>query len=142
MIKYKRIDNSLPEPKYETAGAVGLDLYSRIDIVVKPQMIELIPCNIIVETPEDCLMMVAARSSTPLKKGLMTANGVGIIDHDYCGPDDEIKYQAYNFTDEPVFISRGTRLAQLLFLKMDKPELQEVAEMPTKESRGGFGTTG
>ena len=50
---------------------------------------------------------IFARSSTPLKRGLMIANGVGVIDPDYCGPADEIKIAVMNFTDEEVTITPG-----------------------------------
>ena len=47
----------------------------------------------------------------------------------------------YNFTDQPVEIKKGERIAQGLFLKVDQVEWEEVDEIrPT--SRGGFGSTG
>jgi hypothetical protein len=38
--------------------------------------------------------------STPLKRGLMVANGVGVVDSDYCGPEDEVKVAVLNFSEE------------------------------------------
>ena len=84
--------------------------------------------------------MIAARSSTH-KKGLMMANGIGIIDPDYSGNEDEIKVAYYNFTDAAVIIEKGERIAQGTFVKITHPEWEEVDEMPNK-TRGGFGTTG
>ncbi len=141
MIKIKRIDKDLPLPQYETAGSVGFDIIARETVSVEPGMIELIPGNIIVEVPEGYMLIVASRSSTPRKHGITPPHGFGIIDHDYCGPNDEIKIQVYNFSGKPVTIERGTKIAQGVFVKIDKFGWEEVEEIKS-ESRGGFGSTG
>ena len=140
-VKIKRIDKDLHLPVYETAGSVGFDILARSDVTVAAGSLALIPGNIIVEVPAGYMLMVASRSSTPKKKGLLTPHGIGIIDHDYCGPEDEIKIQVYNFTAEPAVIARGDKIAQGVFVEIDKFEWEEVAEMK-RESRGGFGSTG
>ncbi len=140
-IKIKRIDTSLPLPEYKTKGAVAFDLYSRVDDTIKPKEIKLIPANLIIETPEGYMLMIAARSSLAKKKGLMMANNVGIIDQDYCGENDELRLMLYNFTDTEIIIEKGERLAQGIFVKIEKGNWNEVSKM-ADESRGGFGTTG
>lgn len=139
-VRITRLDKSLPLPVYETAGAVGFDLLARVDVVIAPDEIALIPANVIVETPEGYAFIVASRSSTPRKKGLTTPHGLGIIDQDYCGPDDEVKIQVKNFTSAPVTITRGEKVAQGLFVRCDRADFVEVdaIERPT---RGGFGST-
>jgi dUTP pyrophosphatase len=139
-IRIKRIDKSLPLPCYETAGSVGFDILAREDVVVAPGKISLIPGNVIVEVPDGYTLTIASRSSTPLKKGLLTPHGIGIIDHDYCGPDDEIKIQVYNFGDKDVSVGRGDKIAQGLFVRVDRFEWEEVSEV-RPVSRGGFGST-
>ena len=111
-VKISRIDKSLPLPVYETEGAVGFDLLARIEVTVEPKTIQLIPANVIVEVPKGYALVVASRSSTPRKHGLTKPHGIGIIDQDYCGPDDEVKIQVFNFTDDPVTIPKGTKIAQ------------------------------
>ena len=69
------------------------------------------------------------------------AQGIGIVDRDYSGPEDEIRLQVFNFTDQSVEVKKGERLAQGIFLKADKVQWEEVKEMRPK-SRGGFGSTG
>ncbi len=72
----------------------------------------------------------------------MVANGVGVIDADYCGPDDEIKIQVLNITDAPVTVTSaaiGWRRASCC--PAPACEWEEVAEMVTP-TRGGFGSTG
>ena len=136
-VKIKRVDKSLPLPKYETEGSVGFDLLCRESAEIAPHEIALVPANVIVETPPGYMLMLCMRSSTPRKIGLMMAQSVGIIDNDYCG-EEEI--QVYNFTDDTVTIERGSRIAQAIFVRVATLEWHEVEEM-TESSRGGFGST-
>lgn len=139
-VKIQRIDKELPLPVYETGGSVGFDLVAREDIEIKPGMIELVPSNCVVEVPAGYMLIVASRSSTPRKKGLTPPHGFGIIDHDYCGPEDEIKIQVYNFSPESVYVKKGEKIAQGVFVKIDKFEWEEVDNIK-ESSRGGFGST-
>ncbi|MDA1060412.1 MAG: dUTP diphosphatase [bacterium] len=140
-VKIKRIDKDLPLPVYETDGSVGFDIHAREDISVEPGKIAMVPSNLIVEVPKGYMLVVASRSSTPLKKGLTPPHGFGIIDHDYCGPEDEISVLVYNFSREQVRVSRGEKIAQGVFVKIDKFDWEEVDEI-SGDSRGGFGSTG
>lgn len=139
-VRIKRIDPSLPLPVYETPGAVGFDLLARETHIIQPGEILLIPSNVIVEVPPGYALIIASRSSTPRKHGLTKPHGIGIIDQDYCGPEDEVKIQVYNFTAKPVTIERGTKLAQGLFVRTDRAEFEEVEEIK-KPTRGGFEST-
>ena len=139
-VKIKRLDKDLPLPQYETDGSVGFDLLCRESVTVAPQTVALIPANVIVETPPGYMLMVTLRSSTPRKRGLLIPHGVGVIDPDYCGEGDEIQIQIYNFTDQPVTIDRGDKIAQGIFVRVDNAEWSEVAQMQS-ETRGGFGST-
>ena len=139
-VKIKRLDKDLPLPMYETSGSVGFDLLCRESVTIASQTVALIPANVIVETPPGYMLMVTLRSSTPRKKGLLIPHGVGVIDLDYCGEDDEIQIQIYNFTDQPVTIERGDKIAQGIFVRVDTAEWSEVSEMGS-ETRGGFGST-
>jgi dUTP pyrophosphatase len=69
------------------------------------------------------------------------ANGVGIMDPDFSGDEDEYKAIYYNFSDQPVIIEQGERIAQGLIIKREEVTWQEVDRMENK-TRGGFGTTG
>lgn len=140
-VRIKRIEKDLPLPEYQTGGSVAFDLYARKDVTIGPKENVLIPTNIIVETPPGYMLMVALRSSTPGRKGLMKSNGVGIIDQDYAGEEDEVLMQVYNFTDKEVEVKRGERVGQAMFVRIDKAEFDEVSHM-NEESRGGVGSTG
>lgn len=141
VLNIKRIDQSLPLPSYQTKGSVGFDLYARETVKISPFKPTLIPLNTIVKIPKGYMLLLACRSSLPLKKGLMVANGVGIIDQDYCGEEDELKLQVINFTNKPVVVGKGERIAQGILVKIARPKIKEVKKMK-KKSRGGFGSTG
>jgi len=138
-VKIKRIDTTLPLPTYHTPGAVAFDLYSRIDLTIQPHAVERIPTNIIVAIPEGHMLQIKDRSSTLKRKGLLV--GTGYIDQDFCGEQDEILLQVYNITNQEIIIEKTERLGQAAFVKIEKPEWEEVTQM-SNNSRGGFGTTG
>jgi dUTP pyrophosphatase len=140
-LKIKRLDPAVGLPAPATAGAAGFDLAAAVDVEIPPRSIRLIGTGLVIGVPDGHFLGIFARSSTPLKKGLMVANGVGVIDTDYCGPDDEIKIQVLNVTDSPVMVKRGDRLAQGILLPTVRVDWDEVSEMAAP-TRGGFGSTG
>ena len=140
-LKIMRLDPTIDLPTQATAGAAGFDLAASVDIDIPPNAIRLVNTGLVIAVPHGHFLGIFARSSTPLKRGLTVANGVGVVDADYCGPADEIKIQVLNVTDAPVRVLRGDRLAQGIVLPAPRIEWDEVAEM-TVESRGGFGSTG
>ena len=140
-VKIKRIEKDLPLPEYKTSGAVAFDIYSRVETAIQPQTFETLPTNLIIAIPEGYMLMLAARSSSANKKGLTMRNGVGIIDPDFCGPEDELHVMIHNFSNEVKIVERGERVAQGIFIPIRKGEWIEVEEM-TAETRGGFGSTG
>ena len=141
IVRFKRIDETLPLPEYKTAGSVCFDLVVREDTVVHPNELARVPLNVIVQTPVGYMLMLVPRSSLPAKKpGLIYPHGVGVIDQDYCGPEDELKLQVKNVGTEPITLNRGEAIAQAGFVKIDKAELFELEEI-AGASRGGFGST-
>lgn len=141
VVKIKRLDKSLPLPKHQTKGSVALDLISRVDIKIPPKEIGLIPSNNIIETPPGFALILAPRSSMPKKTGLNFPHSIGIIDQDFCGPEDEVLIQVYNFTNKEVLVKKGDRIAQAMFVKIEKVEWEEVENIG-KKTRGGVGSTG
>ena len=140
-LKIKRLQHAVGLPEPATGGAAGFDLAAAADIEIPPRSIRLVGTGLVVAVPDGYFLGIFARSSTPLKRGLMVANGVGIIDSDYCGPADEIKIQVLNITDAPVKVARGDRLAQGIVLPCPRVEWDEVQDI-SRPSRGGFGSTG
>lgn len=140
-VKITRIDKSLPLPEYHTKGSVGFDFYARITTKVKPKQFASIPTNLIIATPKGYMLMVANRSSTGVKKGLMMLNGVGVGDQDFCGPTDEYHMALYNFTNKTITVERGERVAQGIFVSVGIADWVETKPRKAK-SRGGYGSTG
>jgi dUTP pyrophosphatase len=139
-LQITRRDPSVPLPTYETPGAAGFDLAAAEDVEVPARAIRLVGTCLVIKVPEGHFLAVFARSSTPLKRGLMVANGVGVIDSDYCGANDEVKIQVINVSDRAVSVRRGDRLAQGIVLPAPRAEF--VEGVAASSSRGGFGSTG
>ena len=127
-------------PQYESDDAAAFDLASVADVTVEPGRVALVPTGLVIQVPVRMFLGIFARSSTPVKRGLMVANGVGVIDPDYCGPEDEVKIAVMNFTDAPVIVKAGDRIAQGIFL--EAPRVRWAEGAPREQSRGGFGATG
>jgi dUTP pyrophosphatase len=140
-LKIKRLDPAVGFPQPATGRAAGFDLASAVDVEIPPRSIRLVGTGLVISVPDGYFLGIFARSSTPLKRGLMVANGVGVVDADYCGPADEVKIQLLNFTDAPVQVSKGDRLAQGIVLPSPRVEWLELTEV-SEPSRGGFGSTG
>ncbi len=140
-VSIQRIDPTLPLPEYHSSGAAAFDFVTRETTVIQPGQLGLVPGNIIVKVPEGYALLILPRSSLPRKKGLICPHSLGLIDQDYHGPKDEIFVQVRNVTDAPVTVERGERIAQGLFVKIDRAQWQEV-ENHGVQSRGGFGSTG
>jgi dUTP pyrophosphatase len=140
-LKISRLSSAVPFPAYATSGAAAFDLAAAADVEVPPHGIALVPTGLVVEVPAGHFLAILARSSTPLKRGLMVANGVGVVDSDYCGPADEVKVQVFNVTDRAVQVATGDRLAQAMVLVAPRLELIEQP-LADGASRGGFGSTG
>lgn len=140
-VRIHRLRASAELPRYATAGAAGFDLAASEDTTVLPGRTALVPTGLVIEVPAGMFLGVFARSSTPLKRGLMVANGVGVVDSDYCGATDEVKIAVVNFTAEAVTVKAGDRIAQGILLPITRVEWEEVAAVE-KDARGGFGSTG
>jgi len=96
------------------------------------------------DTPEYVMLGVGTRAD-------QDDIDVGIIDEDYCGPEDEVKvalikhYNPAEPADQSFVIEKGTRIAQLIFEKNEFPEIEWVEQDNPDfagETRGGFGSTG
>ncbi|MDU1954229.1 MAG: dUTP diphosphatase [Peptoniphilus lacydonensis] len=142
-MKLKIINKSKhPLPEYETSGSSGMDLRANLDneLIIEPFDRVLVPTGLFLEFEKGYEAQVRARSGLALKKGLGLPNGIGTIDSDYRG---ELKIILINMSKETVVIKDGERIAQLVFMKIEIPEIQEVEKINnTKRSDGGFGHTG
>ena len=128
-------------PEYKTTGACAFDLATIEDSVIQPGEIVRLRTGLVICVPEGYTLLIAARSSLPKKFGLCVPQGFGIVDTDYCGPEDEILLQLLNFTIEPKEVKKGDRLAQGMFVPIAKAAFNIVKKLDSS-NRGGFGSTG
>jgi dUTP pyrophosphatase len=140
-IEVTRLDGSLPLPTYARPGDAGLDLLAAEDAELKPGERAAVATGIAVAIPEGFAGFVHPRSGRALKEGLTVANAPGTIDAGYRG---ELKVILVNLdASEPVYVSRGDKIAQLVIQKVETAELAEVEALPGSErGDGGFGSTG
>ena len=128
-------------PQRATRGSAGYDFECVEDTVIPAHSIRLLPTGIKCEIDYGFYLQLALRSSTPMKKGLMLANGIGIIDADYYNNESNeghIMFQVYNFTDEEITIKAGERIGQGVFL----PYAITDGDAAISDVRtGGFGST-
>lgn len=140
-LRIKRLDPGVALPTPATDRAAAFDLAAAHDAEIPPGEIRLVGTGLVIGVPNGYFLGIFARSSTPLKRSLIVANGVGVLDADYCGPEDEVKIQLLNIGTTAVRVSRGDRLAQGIVLPAPRVEWEEVAEVDAP-TRGGFGSTG
>ena len=129
-------------PNYQTPNSSGMDLYAAVEnaIILKPNEIKLIPTGIKLSIPKGYEGQIRPRSGLALKNSVGILNSPGTIDADYRG---EVGVVMFNFGKEDFVISRGDRIAQIVFCKVEKAQLIEVDELDsTKRNEGGFGHTG
>jgi dUTP pyrophosphatase len=100
-----------------------------------------VPTGIALAIPEGFAGFVQPRSGLAIKSGLGILNAPGLIDSHYRG---EIKVIAINMDPrEPISISKGDKIAQLVIQPVVRAELAEVDELgDTTRGEGGFGSTG
>ena len=128
-------------PVRSTTNSAGYDLFCAESTEILPHSIKLIPTGVKCYLWEDQWLLIALRSSAPMKKGLILANGIGIIDSDYVdNPKNEgqIFVQVYNLLDTPVIIEKGESIAQGLV--MPRFDL-DVGNVNLVKRAGGFGST-
>lgn len=132
----------LPLPRYMSEHASGMDLLAAVEstVLLEPAEIRLIHTGIHIEIPPGYEAQVRPRSGLALKHGVSIVNAPGTIDADYRG---EVGVILVNLGKEPFKISRGDRIAQLIFQEVIRADLEIVSDLnETVRSIGGFGHTG
>lgn len=132
-----------PLPKYETTGSAGMDLRAFVEEgeeVLKPMQRKLIHTGLYMEIEKGYEGQVRPRSGLALKKGITVLNTPGCIDSDYRG---EVGVVLVNLSDKDFVIKDGDRIAQMIFVKVERAAINEVIELSTTDrGQNGFGSTG
>ncbi len=140
-IRIKRLDDTLPVPAYAHPGDAGVDLYAREDVRLAPGERATVPTGIAVAIPEGYAGFVQPRSGLASRHGISIVNSPGLIDTGYRG---EINVILINTdTTSTIELTRGSKIAQLVFVPVATATLIEVDELDmTSRGVGGFGSTG
>src|SRR5215218_4925933 len=136
-----RLDRGLPLPAYAHPGDAGADLMTTVDVTLEPGERALVPTGISIALPEGFVALVHPRSGLAVRHGLSIVNTPGTIDAGYRG---EIKVLLINHDPvEPIVLSRGDRIAQLVVQRFERARFVAVVDLPdSARGTGGYGSTG
>lgn len=140
-IDFERLRPEAVLPTRAHPGDAGLDLYSAVDVDVRPGEREMVPTGVAVAIPEGHAGLVLPRSGLASRHGLTLANAPGLIDAGYRG---EVICATVNLDREhPVRIQRGDRIAQLLVVPFADLAPGWAGQLPDSDrGEDGFGSTG
>lgn len=137
-------DKEINLPKRSTAHSVGYDIEAAENVLVEPfhngLKPTLVPTGVKAKFPENEALFLANRSSNPGKKGLLLANGIGVIESDYYGnPDNDghLMFAFWNMSNEFITINKGDKIGQAFF----QPFLITDDDEAVGERTGGWGST-
>lgn len=137
----RRVDPDVPVPTYAHAGDAGVDLLSTVDLTLAPGERALVPTGISIALPAGYVALVHPRSGLAAQCGVSIVNAPGTIDAGYRG---EVKVLLINLDPSlAVKVSRGDRVAQLVFQQFEAATFVEVERLPgSQRAAGGYGSTG
>ncbi|MEY4409369.1 MAG: dUTP diphosphatase [Actinomycetota bacterium] len=128
------------EPSYAKPGDAGADLRSTESLTLAPGQRALVKTGVRIAMPDGYVGLVHPRSGLAAKHGITVLNTPGTVDAGYRG---ELMVTLINTSDEEFQITRGDRIAQLLFQRVERATFHPVTELP-ESARGetGFGSSG
>ncbi|HXM31881.1 MAG TPA: dUTP diphosphatase [Xanthobacteraceae bacterium] len=145
-VPFMRLEHAegLPAPSYASEGAAGLDLMAALPetepVVIAPKSWAAIPTGLVFEIPRGFQGEVRPRSGLALRHAVTVLNAPGTIDSDYRG---EVRVVLVNLGPEAFTVTRGMRVAQLLFVPVARMMPTPVRSLSTTaRGDGGFGSTG
>lgn len=139
-LKVKKLHPDAVIPFYATDGSAGADLYTIEELTLAPGEKRVIPTGLAFEMSKSLFIAIVPRSGISLKTDLRIVNSPGIIDSDYTL---EVGVLAQNIGDEPLFLEKGSRVAQMVVMPYIRANFEEVDEITSSETRqGGWGSTG
>ena len=139
--EFRKHPNTIKLPTRATKTSAGYDFYSPVEVTIQPKSKELIWTDVKAYMQKGEVLILDVRSSIGIKKGLILANILGIVDHDYYqNPDNDgnIGICLYNMSDKPVTLESQERIAQGIFI----PFLVSDNGNTDEERQGGIGSSG
>lgn len=137
-VKFKKLSQNAKLPSYSTEGSAGMDVYSIQHGVIPATERKIFSTGIAIELPTGTFAKLESRSGFALRNGLSCLSGV--IDQDYRG---ELRVILQNHGKDPIMITKGMRIAQLVVIPLITLKVTEVVELSlTQRGDKGFGSTG
>lgn len=140
-LEYKLLSGTARPPAQAHAGDAGMDLHADEAAHIDPGDRVSVGTGVAVAIPDGYAGFVLPRSGLAADHGITLVNTPGLIDAGYRG---ELRVLLLNTDRVRAFqVMPGDRIAQLVVLKVEAPELAEVGELSeTARGEGGFGSTG
>lgn len=143
-VLFKRLEGNedIAIPRKMSEWAAGFDLQAAVGepVVLEPGERQLIPTGFAMAMPGELEAQIRPRSGLAYKHGITCLNSPGTIDADYRG---EVKVLLVNLGQQPFTITRGERIAQMVFQQVPAVTISEAEQLPeTVRGTGGFGHTG
>lgn len=140
-LRVRRLDPAARLPTRAYDGDAGLDLYAAEAAVLSPGERASVATGIAVEIPPGQAGLVLPRSGLAARHGISVVNAPGLIDAGYRG---EVRVLLLNTDRHERFeIAPGDRIAQLVMVRVEAPEVVEVDALAMSErGAGGFGSSG
>lgn len=156
-IEIKYFSEDVPKIKKIEQGD-WIDLYAADDFALTLFEHKYIPLGIGMKLPEGYEAYILPRSSL-IKKGIICANSMGMIDNSYSGENDQWHFSALCISEPKegwdgyftnrvgerapyVYIHKGERICQFRIMK-SQPEIEfKIVDKLSDKSRGGLGSTG
>lgn len=133
-----------PLPSAQSKEAAAVDLQCTESFTLEAGQTKAIETGLIARAPRGHCLLVLSRSGLAIKKGVFVLNAPGLIDRDYCGPEDTIKVILHNCSENSVEFAAGDRIAQLMLNPFSPIEWDEQKDPDFAGliNRGGLGSTG
>lgn len=139
-VKIKKLYPDAILPTYAKEGDAGADLYSNEDVILYPGQRALVKTGISISMPNSYVGLVHPRSGMAAKFGVTVTNAPGTVDSGYRG---EVMVNLINHGIEPFYITKGDRIAQIVFQQFSRANFEEVDSLDDSErGSGGHGSTG
>ena len=140
-VQITRLSADVPLPSYAHPGDAGADLVTTVDVRLEPGERVLVPTGVAIALPVGYVALVHPRSGLAARFGVSIVNAPGTVDAGYRG---EIKVLLINLDPrEPVHLSPGDRVAQLVVQRVEQARFVEVDRLPgSTRGDGGYGSTG
>jgi dUTP pyrophosphatase len=141
ILRFTRLSDQARAPARAHEGDAGYDLHAAEAASLAPGARASVGTGVAVEIPEGCAGLVLPRSGLAARHGISVVNAPGLVDAGYRG---EVRVLLLNTDRDATFeVAPGDRIAQLVVVRHEQPELIEVESLAdTARGSGGFGSTG